>query len=179
MPQDDSHPGRHLPQGTFLKAPNGKDSHLDERQWIHDWFGDWEKAARIEKLRKSKPLTFNGNEYDGKYELNNKSAEKYILDNLRGEYTNKDTGEKILVSRKGAEKVVRHDAESDVHMKSVAYIPEMIENAIFISEETNDKAKNGFDTYKYYVVGLKIDGVDYTAKLAIGSKDARSITTMP
>lgn len=36
--------------GTYLKAPNGKQSNLNERQWIQvrtkafkDWFGDWEK----------------------------------------------------------------------------------------------------------------------------------------
>ena len=40
--------------------------------------------------------------------------------------------------------------------------------------DTNSKAKNGFDTYKYYVVGLRIDGADYTAKLAIGTKDGET-----
>ena len=35
--------------GTFMKAPNGKKSNFNERQWLHvrlksfkDWFGDWE-----------------------------------------------------------------------------------------------------------------------------------------
>ena len=35
--------------GTYMKAPNGKASNLNERQWIQvrtkafkDWFGDWE-----------------------------------------------------------------------------------------------------------------------------------------
>ena len=39
--------------GTFMKAPNGKPSNLDERQWAHvrttrfkQWFGDWEKAVK-------------------------------------------------------------------------------------------------------------------------------------
>lgn len=37
--------------GTWLKAPNGKDSHLSPKQWVQvrtkafkDWFGDWELA---------------------------------------------------------------------------------------------------------------------------------------
>lgn len=49
--------------GTYMKAPNGKPTKLNERQWIQvrtqtfkSWFGDWEKAARIEKLRNSKPI---------------------------------------------------------------------------------------------------------------------------
>ncbi len=45
--------------GTYMKAPNGKPTKLNERQWVlvrtkkfKNWFGDWEKAARIEKLGK-------------------------------------------------------------------------------------------------------------------------------
>ena len=40
--------------GTFMKAPNGKQSNLNERQWLQvrtesfkRWFGDWEAAAII------------------------------------------------------------------------------------------------------------------------------------
>ena len=49
--------------GTYMKAPNGKPTKLNERQWIQvrtqtfkSWFGDWEKAARIEKPHNSKPI---------------------------------------------------------------------------------------------------------------------------
>ena len=38
-----------IADGTFMKAPNGKDTNLTERQWLQvrtkafkDWFGDWE-----------------------------------------------------------------------------------------------------------------------------------------
>jgi hypothetical protein len=167
--------------GTYMKAPNGKKSNLNEKQWVQvrtkafkKWFGDWKKSARIEKLRKSESITATGNEYKGKYELNNKSADNYIKENLRGEYTNKDTKETIKITRIGAEKVTRHDIESEIHLKSVALIPEILEKAIFITEETNEKAKRGFDSYKYYVVGLKIDGVDYTAKMVVGVKNGQT-----
>ncbi|MDY6121599.1 MAG: hypothetical protein SPI72_00715 [Porphyromonas sp.] len=164
-----------LANGSFMKAPNGEPSNLNEHQWTQvrtkafkNWFGDWEKSARIEKLRKAEPVVLQGNEHEGKYELNGKSAQGYILSTLRGEYTNKDTGDVIRITRKGAEKVTRHDAESDVHLRSIASIPQMIENATFIEEVDNDKSKNGFSTYRYYVVGLRIDDVDYTAKLVVG-----------
>lgn len=36
-------------EGTFMKAPNGKPTKIDERQWLQvrtkafiEWFGDWE-----------------------------------------------------------------------------------------------------------------------------------------
>ena len=42
-----------LADGTFMKAPNGKDTNLTERQWLQvrtkafkKWFGDWENAYR-------------------------------------------------------------------------------------------------------------------------------------
>ncbi|GAD05728.1 hypothetical protein PORCRE_1435 [Porphyromonas crevioricanis JCM 15906] len=133
-----------------------------------DWFGDWEKKARIEKLKVSKPIELTGEEYEGKYELNNKSAQSYIIDELRGDYTNSDTGDKIRISRKGAEKVTRHDAENHLHLKSIVAIPQMIEQATFITEEANEKQKNRFVSYRYYVVGLNIGGIDYTAKLVVG-----------
>ena len=167
--------------GTYMKAPNGKPTNLTERQWVQvrtrafkRWFGDWEKAARIEKLRKSEPVVVSGNDYQGKYELNPKSATRYILDNLRGDYVNKDTGETIRISRKGAEKVMKHDVESEAHLKSAAYIPQMIENAIFISEDVNSKGKTSFDSYRYYVAGLRMGSADYTAKLVVGIKNGEA-----
>ncbi len=40
-----------IADGTFMKAPNGNETNLNERQWLQvrtrafkDWFGDWEKS---------------------------------------------------------------------------------------------------------------------------------------
>ena len=42
-----------ISDGTFMKAPNGKPTHLDEHQWLQvrtkafkDWFGDWENDPK-------------------------------------------------------------------------------------------------------------------------------------
>ncbi len=90
--------------GSYMKAPNGKPSNLNGKQWAQvrtkafkKWFGDWEKAARIEKLRKSEPVVISGNEYKGKYELNRDSAKAWIKENLRGEYIVADTGKKLYL----------------------------------------------------------------------------------
>ena len=164
-----------ISDGTFMKAPNGKDTNLTERQWLQvrtkafkKWFGDWEKAARIEKLKKTKPIEITGEEYKGKYELNRDSAKAYIKDSLRGEYTNKDTGDTILLAKDGAQKVTSHSMGNEAHLKSIAVIPELIEKSIFIDELPNEKNNGKYDSYRYYVSGLKIGGVDYTVKLAIG-----------
>ena len=128
-------------------------------------------AMRVKKLADNQPIISTGMEYDGLYELNNKSAEKYLRANFRGNYLNADTGNLIRITRKGAEKVTRHDAENIAHLKSLALIPELIRKSIFIAEENNEKDKNDYDTFRYYVVGLKMEGVDYTVKLAIGVKN--------
>ena len=119
----------------------------------------------------SQPIISSGMEYDGLYELNNKSAERYLRDNIRGNYINNDTGDIIKVTRKGAEKVTRHDAENESHLKSLALIPEFIRQSIFITEEVNEKEKNEYDVFRYYVVGLKMSNVDYTVKIVIGVKN--------
>ena len=161
--------------GTYMKAPNGKPTRLTEKQWAQvrtkafkSWFGDWEKAARIEKLRKSEPVVITGEEYKGKYELNRDSAKAWIKDNLRGEYTIGDTGEKIAIGRKGINKVTSHSMGNEAHLKSLIAVPKMLEQSVFITEEKADKLNAQYPTYRYYVVGLNIAGVDYTAKLTIG-----------
>lgn len=50
----------------------------------------------------------------------------------------------------------------------------MLENAIFITEESNDKRINDFESYRYYVVGVNMAGVEYTAKLVIGVKNGET-----
>ena len=90
---------------------------------------------------------------------------------MRGYYLNADSGDFIRITRKGAEKVTRHDAENEAHLKSIALIPELIFNAIFIAEEKNEKDKNEYDSFRYFVVGLKMGDVDYTVKIVIGVKN--------
>ncbi len=160
--------------GTYLKAPNGEETNLTPRQWVQvrtqafkQWFGDWEKAARIEKLRHSKPVIVKYNE---EYQLNRDSAKQWLKDNIRGEYANKDTGEKIIISKIGINEVTSHGTQNESHLKSLSAIPQMIENSVFIDELPNTKEHDKYDSYRYYVVGMKIDNVDYTAKIVVGVK---------
>ena len=69
---------------------------------------------------------------------------------------------------------IRFRMDSEAHLKSAAYIPQMIGNAVFITEEANTKEKTGFDSYRYYVLGLRMGSVDYTAKLVVGVKDGEA-----
>lgn len=132
-----------------------------------------DKKARIEKLRDSKPIELTGEEYKGKYELTRKSAQEFLLNNLRGEYTIADTGEKVSLSKVGAKKVTSHSMGNEAHLKSIVAIPRLLENAIFIEERVNEKSNEKYDSYRYYVVGLKIGNEDYTARLTVGVKKGK------
>ena len=131
---------------------------------------DESKSERIEKLRESKPVEITGEEYKGKYELNRESAKEWLKNNLRGEYIIKDTGETVELRKDGIQKVTSHSMGNEAHLKSLAAIPQMIENSIFIDEVPNEKNNGKYDRYRYYVCGLKIGGEDYTAKITIGVK---------
>ena len=55
-----------------------------------------DKKSRIEKLKASNHVTVN---FNNEYELNRDAAKRWMKGNLRGEYVNADTGEKIEVQR--------------------------------------------------------------------------------
>ncbi len=160
--------------GTYLLAPNGRPTNLTPRQWVQvrtqafkQWFGDWLKAARINKLRNSTPINIT---FNNQYNLNRDSAKQWMKDNIRGEYTNKDTGETIQISRVGINEVTSHGTKDNAHLASITAIPQLIEDSIFIEEIPNEKGNNKYDSYRYYVCGAKINGEDYTIKVVIGVK---------
>ena len=170
---------------TYMKAPNGEPTKLTPKQWVQvrtrafiEWFGDWEKAARIEKLRQSEPAEITGKEVTPSDDL--KQYKKNALEygkNLRSEYTNKDTGETISLtagnSRGGIREILQHDYKDVEHLQSIAAIPHIIENSIFIDEQPNEDLERypGVKSFSYYVCGLKIGGVDYTVKAVIANQN--------
>ena len=165
---------RQYPSNQELSAANVDNSSESTKNNEEKFSLKDSKADRIQKLRESKPVVITGNEYKGKYELNRESAQRYLLDKLRGDYVIKDTGEKVSLSKKGAKKVTAHSMSNEAHLKSIAIIPKLIENSIFIDEQPAYKKNAQFDSYRYYVVGLKLGGVDYTARLTIGVKNGKS-----
>lgn len=93
--------------------------------------------------------------------------------NLRGEYTNKDTGETIALtggnSRGGMREILQHDYKDIEHLQSIAAIPQIIEKAIFVDEAPNEDAERypSVKSFRYYVCGLKIGNTYYTVKAVV------------
>lgn len=138
------------------------------------WKIDDPSPERVEKLRAARPVEIGENDYNGLYELNAKSAREYVLKKLRGrKYVNADTGDEIEIGQVGARKLLSHDRYNKDYLRSFVAIPQMIENAVYLGEEPNEKGNGKYDKYRYYACGLKIGGRDYTARLTIGESEGK------
>ena len=127
-----------------------------------------EKKQRIEKLRKSEPVEITGREIEPSDDL--KQYKKNALEygkRWRGEYTNKDTGETVMVGKNAIKEVLNHDYKNAEQLQSVAAIPQIIENAVYIESQANTDDKVDAEKFDYYVCGMKIGGEDYTVRAVI------------
>lgn len=138
------------------------------------WKIDDPTSERVEKLKNAKSIEIGENSYEGLYELNAKSAREYVLKKLRGKkYVNADTGDEIEIGQSGTKKIASHDRHNRDYLRSFAAIPQMIENAVYLGEEPNEKGNGKYDKYRYYACGLKIGDRDYTARLTIGESEGK------
>lgn len=129
-----------------------------------------ENMTKLEKLKNSLPVVVEKDDYEGEYELTADAAQKWILANLRGQYIIEDTDDLVELTRIGAKEVTSHSRNEVAHLKSISVIPQMLRKAIYIEERDNSKNSGKYDKYRYYVVGVIIDGIDFTAKIVIGVK---------
>jgi hypothetical protein len=165
---------RAVANGTFMKAPNGKKSNLNERKWLQvrtakfkAWFGDW----------LLKHLTVKNIFIDGKTAPQTRKEAIAVLDEMRNAnkkrnadgkdyFVNDNTGAYIYVSNGDAKHSMMF--RNDDQIKAVAKIDEMIKNAVKIGEEY--VAENENDTTKsvsIYYVPVNIGGTQYSARMVV------------
>lgn len=130
------------------------------------------KAESLEKLRQSETIRILGTEIEPSEDLRQykRNALEYGK-SLRGTYVNKDTGREISLGLGAIKEVLQHDYKNPNHLQSVAAIPQIIENAIYIDTVQNeDVEKNpNIESYDYYLTGINIGGKDYTARAVIAN----------
>ena len=131
------------------------------------------KAERIQKLRDSKPVEITGNEIEAGDDL--KQYKKNALEygkKLRASYQNKDTGITVQLGKTGVKEVLNHDYKNVEQLQSIAAIPQIIENSIYIDSQKNTDPEKNRDVsmYHYYVCGLKIGNTDYTVRAVIAEQ---------
>jgi len=116
-------------------------------------------------------IELDGEAYRGKYELGDaKSIRDFILDNLRGKIRNLSTGNSITLSKQSAQKLTSHFKDGEAYQKSLAHIPQIIENMQFLEKTSAEKANAKFGDYFYYITNAKINNEPYTILSTVGRK---------
>ncbi|MDH2927890.1 LPD38 domain-containing protein [Lonepinella koalarum] len=162
------------PNDTNSRAETVKQAtnELDENSGGNVLFSRRPKTETLEKLRESESIHISGKEIEASSDM--KQYKRNALNygkSLRGVYTNKDTGGKVNLTRSSILEVLHHDFKNPEHLQSIAAIPQIIENAVYLDTLPNeDKAKNPeIREYDYYVAGLNIGKKDYTVRAVIAT----------
>lgn len=131
------------------------------------------KSESLEKLRRAETIRISGREIPegGNLREYKRNALEYGK-SLRGSYVNKDTGREITLGASGVKEVLQHDYKDAEHLQSIAAIPQIIENAVYIDTLPNEDSKvPHIKEFEYYLAGLNIGGTDYTVRAAVGVSD--------
>lgn len=151
--------------GTYLKAPNGKDTNLTPEQWVNvrtkrfkAWFGDWELAEIAEYLMSDDVVAIlSGEEFvkDG-IPLTKKVSEFYE-DNYNGKVTRKGLGEVILDKRSVKDSTIHGFGKAKT--AAFAAVPNIITEGRIIDEQKNWKGRN-YDSVTI-AAPIRIGGSNY------------------
>ncbi len=137
-----------IADGTFMKAPNGKQSNLNERNWLlvrtkefKDWFGDWETQAKSTYLFEHLPIVeLDGTEFapDG-VKLTDK-VPAFYQEQYNGKVTRDGIGD-VLLDKESVKDSISHGVG---RMKSAAFaaVPKIIQDGIIIDSQNNWKERN-------------------------------------
>lgn len=120
--------------GTYMKAPNGQPTNLNEEQWVavrtkafKDWFGDWELGAKEVQIAQAKPHNFK----------NFAEAKAWAKENIVKIYTDEETAGKgeIKISNTAIDKffsksAIEKSETKDAHLSTLKSLPEIIRNSI-------------------------------------------------
>lgn len=182
---------RAVADGTFMKAPNGKPTRLNERQWLQvrtnafkKWFGDWELAAKVLKVISGvKEHGFNSFE----------DAKAWAKENIVRTLTNEETGGngEIRISNNAVSKFLSESAvaksdNKDVHLSVLRVLPDVIRESVDAEqhpdykkgEDGNRSAENGINenvTIHRLYGAVDIDGKLYRVKVTL-KEDTRNNT---
>ena len=170
-------------EGTYMKAPNGKPSRLTPRQWVQvrtrafkEWFGDWEKAARVlEVIPALKEHGFK----------NFDEAKAWAKEHIVRTLTDAETGGKgeIRISNNAVAKFLSESAvaksdSKDVHLSVLKVLPDVIRESVDAEQHPDYKkgedgsrsVGNGVNehvTIHRLYGAVNIDGKTYRVKVTL------------
>ena len=161
--------------GTYMKAPNGQPTNLNEKQWAQvrtkafkKWFGDWELWFKKNFLLNSEPVSvLSGNEFA--------PIQGKTLTSLVGEYFESIGGKAVsplfgdvILNRKGADDSFAHGMG---RKKAIAYaaVKDVIEKGVLVDYDINHKEK-GYDS-AVISAPINIGNERYICSVVITRKD--------
>ena len=136
----------------WLKAPNGKDTNLDERQWVQvrtpsfkRWFGDWEKLATSNAILEEADIVSHEKLLNMPPEEQRIEARR-IFDSLVNslgpdEKITTTDGRPVRLSYVGFREIKQHSADPHT-LALVPILPEAISSAHYIGDG-DPKVKDG------------------------------------
>lgn len=124
---------------------------------------------QIEKLRTNSDAVISGLEIEPDVNIKTykKHALRYGLDKIRGVYTNRDTGIAIHVTKNTIKEILNHDYKNQEQLQSIAAIPQIIENSLYIGSLPNHDTKIKATKFDYFFCGLRIGDTGYTVRSVV------------
>ncbi len=162
---------RYYGTDKWMKAPNGRDTNLTERQWLQvrtenfkRWFGDWELLSTIKEIFNADPVAeLTGNEFA---KIEGESLVDRVVkyyDSIGGEVKREGLGS-VILSKKNVQSSVAHGIGRN---KAIAFkaVPDVIKNGTIISRTENYKGRG----YTSYVIDapIRISGERYICEVVI------------
>lgn len=160
-------------QGTpgWLKAPNGKPSKLNERQWVlartenfKNWFGDFEAAALQQRINRIVPMVIDPSDLAG----DTRNAIKRAAVNSyagRPEVTNRETGNLVKIAKSGLDNALQHGMGPE-KIALLARIDDLIETATLAARDVRNM-RPGVLAVETYAVPVVIAGQQGVARLVV------------
>jgi hypothetical protein len=155
--------------GTFMQAPNGAATRLNERQWLQvrtgafkEWFGEWEAAAKLQMIEDLAMIRIEPHQY------NREQLEKIYKDTQNGK--NKFDGKIVDFSHNVFGKMYRN--ENSMLGKVVPKLNAVFESFIPIyfeieREREGHKEHPNLVGYHNYLGKAKIDEKDYYVRFTV------------
>ena len=168
--------------GTYLKAPNGKPTLLSEWQWAQvrtrafkNWFGDWEKAARLRLIDALNPISVDGNP-----SIEQREAEAVFshLENGKNRYD----GREVVWVKNSVGKIMRHKGFDTSRL--IPAIKDVFDASVPILSEAEErkpghKEHSNFKGYHHYVGKISLDGRDYYVRFTLQEINTRKKDIVP
>ena len=164
--------------GTYMKAPNGKATNLNEKQWVQtrtqrfkDWFGDWEVANKLGLIENEKPISVTPNNFS-------ENQIKEIYQSL-GEGENKFDNRKVRFVNETLGKLLRHKGSDSKQI--IPQLKQIFNNSVPIISESEiekegHKSHPNFKGYHQYLGKIIIDGKENYVRFTIQEKRAKPET---